>query len=293
MLCLASALSAAESIKDEYASGMPGAGVPEDQQMSRGIVHLNEIQEAFNTSDPRANVLMVQHHKNMTHKVRLREMMNTLIVLPEGEEIENVSLGDKANFEFSSLSLANGNMGNISAKYPGADTNLILVTRSKNIYSFYLRVEAVSSKYLPDLVVYVNSEAIETQHRQRAELLAMQEEQQAKNAEESTKNSQDGEYLRSRADTNPANLNFSYRLRSGDASLMPKYIMDDGLWTYFQFDEKNLDRVRNLPAIYRVVDGIDTPVNSRIEGGTVVVETLSDKWTLRSGNSHACVMAAL
>jgi hypothetical protein len=35
-----------------------------------------------------------------------------------------------------------------------------------------------------------------------------------------------------------------------------------------------------LPVIYAVVDGHDMPVNSKIEGGYLITETISDKWTI-------------
>lgn len=284
-------------IVDELAAGYEDT-TSINQSMSRARVNLNEIQRAWGKSDPMANVLVVQHNKNITHKLRLREMMNTLIVLPKGEKIEAVSLGDKANFVFEPVRNDNGtvfeNMGNVRAVYPGADTNLALVTAEKNIYSFYLRVDTVESPFMPNLIVYVESQEIERSIKAKQMAAAAKEEQQEREKLEAEKlvaktEKAKAEYLKTREATNAATLDFGYKQTSGDAALMPLRIMDDGMWTYFQYDEENLNEVQSLPAIYRVVDGVDTPVNSRIEGGTIVVETLSDKWTLRSGNNTACV----
>ena len=286
---------------DENAGGssvLSGGNV--DQAMSRARMNLKEIQSAWSKSDPMANVTVVQYAKNVTHKLRLREMMNTLIVLPEGEVVKGVSLGDKANFVYEPVSNDEGvvfeNMGNVRAVYPGADTNLILITESGHIYSFYLRVDTVESKYMPNLVVYVESDKIERENKQRKEAA----ENKKKQAEEEkvalekklAETEKEAEYLRNREISTPSDLTFSYKQISGDAALMPIRIYDDGIWTWFQFDENNLDKVKNLPAIYRVVDGVDTPVNSRTEGGAVIVETVSDKWTLRSGGAHACIRKA-
>lgn len=282
---------------DENIAGNQGAG--SDTLILRTKLDLQEVQAAWNESDARDNVLIVQHDKHVTHKLRLREMMNTLIVLPYGEKIEAVSLGDKSNFVFEPVRNDSGvsfdNMGNIRAIYPGADTNLSLITSDGNIYSFYLRVDTVKSYFMPDLIVYVESETIKAKHllEKKQKIEAVKKAEDDKKAQvlatQYSSNPKDGEYLKTRSDTNAADLNFNYKQKSGDESLMPVRIMDDGLWTYFQYADDNLDRVKNLPAIYRVVDGFDTPVNSRIEGGTIVVETTSDKWTLRSGNAHACV----
>lgn len=283
---------------DENASGFEDTSNV-NQKMNRTRMNLNEIQGAWSDSDPTANVMMVQYSRNTTYKLRLREMMNTLLVLPEGEKIQGVSLGDKANFVFEPVKNDSGtvfgNMGNVRAIYPGADTNLTLITQSGNVYSFYLRVDTVASEFMPDLVVYVESDEIARTNKLealKAEMLAAEEEEKKQEeAEQKTKESKDGEYLNSRADINALMMSASkYRQRSGDEALMPLRIMDDGIWTFFQYGDENLDSVKNLPAIYRVVDGYDTPVNSRIEGGTVVVETVSDKWTLRSGSAHACVI---
>lgn len=285
---------------DENSSGFEGIDNV-NQPMNRARMNLNEIQGAWSESDPMSNVLVVQHSRNVTHKLRLREMMNTLIVLPEGEKIKGISLGDKANFVFEPVkgdgATAFENMGNVRAIYPGADTNLTLISENANVYSFYLRVDTVESEFMPDLVVYVESDEIVRENRlkqAKADMQAKQEaEEQAEQEaaeKEAEKEKEKGEYLNTRAETNAATLNFNYKQRSGDEALMPVRIMDDGVWTYFQFADDNMDGVKNLPAIYRVVDGFDTPVNSRIEGGTVVVETVSDKWTLRSGSATACVI---
>ena len=296
-MSLVSSPAFALDIVDELAQGYEDT-TSINQSMSRARVNLNEIQRAWGKSDPMANVLVVQHNKSVTHKLRLREMMNTLLVLPAGEKIEAVSLGDKANFVFEPVRNDQGtvfeNMGNVRAIYPGADTNLTIVTAEKNIYSFYLRVDTVESPYMPDLIVYVESQEIENAIKVKQLAAEEKKEQEARAKLEAEKlvsktEKAKAEYLKTREDTNAAKLNFNYKQTAGDAALMPLRIMDDGLWTYFQYDEENLNKIQNLPAIYRVVDGVDTPVNSRIEGGTVVVETLSDKWTLRSGSTTACV----
>jgi len=83
-----------------------------------------------------------------------------------------------------------------------------------------------------------------------------------------------------------ADFNFDYRLK-GDKEVMPTFVFDDGVFTYFQFADK---RNKTLPAIFLVdKDGNESVVNYRIEGEYMVVERLGKTYTLRGGESVVCV----
>jgi type IV secretion system protein VirB9 len=83
-----------------------------------------------------------------------------------------------------------------------------------------------------------------------------------------------------------ADFNFDYRLK-GDKDIMPTFVFDDGVFTYFQFADK---RNKALPAIFLVdKDGNESVVNYRIEGEYMVVERLGKTYTLRSGGAVVCV----
>ena len=83
-----------------------------------------------------------------------------------------------------------------------------------------------------------------------------------------------------------ADFNFDYRLK-GDRDIMPTFVFDDGVFTYFQFADK---RNKALPAIFLTdKDGNESVVNYRIEGDYMVVERLGRTYTLRSGESVVCV----
>jgi type IV secretion system protein VirB9 len=84
----------------------------------------------------------------------------------------------------------------------------------------------------------------------------------------------------------PSDFNFDYRLK-GDKEVMPTFVFDDGQFTYFQFADK---RNQALPAIFLVdKDGNESVVNYRMEGEYMVVERLGRTFTLRGGESVACV----
>lgn len=64
-------------------------------------------------------------------------------------------------------------------------------------------------------------------------------------------------------------------------------IFNDNDYTYFKFDRENSDS--KFPVIFKVVDGYDNPVNTKIVGNYIIAEDLSEKWTLRIGDEWVCV----
>lgn len=275
MMLILPSLAMAEII-DEMAMESSGQGGADRPMVSS---NLNMIQKAFDTSGPRDNTVHFKYSPDTTFKLRLREFMNTTIVLPRGEQIKSFSLGDETNFTFVPLSNDDEKLTNLAQvfpKYPGADTNMTIVGKTGRVYSFYLRSDSVRSTHLPHLVAYVNDPAFVQNHEQPVPPAQQQTEA-------------DPEYLRELGLVNPDDLEMDYAFVNGDMSLAPLRIFSDGYMTYFQFGKENLDQVQRLPTVYRVVDGYDSPANTRVVGGTLIADTISDKWTLRNGESHLCV----
>lgn len=274
-------------IRDEVAGGITPDTAIIDRPM-RDDANLQAIQKAFDESDPRNNVKRFTYQNDVTFKLRLREFMHTTVVLPKGERIGGFSLGDQQNFHFTPLTKQEESMVNVFevwADYPGADTNLTVFGGSGNIYSFYLRCDSVKSEFMPILVAYVEDKTISDQTRLDAKEVKPNPAPQKQNQE------LDAEYLRTLPLVDPSKISYAYKIKAGDQKLAPIRIFDDGYFTYFQFAENNLDKVERLPVIYVVKDGYDVPVNNRVIGGTVIAETVSSKWTLRSGDAHLCVRA--
>lgn len=64
-------------------------------------------------------------------------------------------------------------------------------------------------------------------------------------------------------------------------------VFDDGKYTYFKYNrEKALSK---FPYPYKVVDGYDNPINSRVVGNYIIAEDVNPKWTLRLGEEYVCV----
>lgn len=295
VLLVTCATSHAQLIDEIGVGGKAGQVI--DRNM-RDSVSLSAIQEAFDNSDPRETVKEFPYDPSVTYKLRLREFMDTTVVLPPGEEIVAFSLADSKTFEFHPYTAPAGrdgsraelrNMFRVLGKYPGADTNLTVVGRSSRLYSFYLRVDSVKSKFVPILVARITGTPVPT--------IAEDEQPASQPAVEAAGNPvpRDGleaakelDYLRSLDIPSVRDIHHAY-VMSGEKELAPTRVFDDGVWTYFKFSEENLDRVKRLPALYRVVDGVDSPVNTRIVKGTLIAETTSAAWTLRNGDAHLCV----
>ena len=83
-------------------------------------------------------------------------------------------------------------------------------------------------------------------------------------------------------------LNFAYGI-TGDQSLRPSRVWDDGLMTYFEFSEE-----KAIPAIFAGGPGKDeSMVNSLARGRVIVVQQTGPRFTLRTGKKLATVTAAM
>jgi type IV secretory pathway VirB9-like protein len=269
-------VSAIAGVRDELEKGKessaPGASADQIMEMK---IDLKKVQKAFNKSKTDANTKTYQYASNLTYKIRLREYMVTTVILPLSESILSYTLGDTYNFSFSLVSKETAGLRNIFkvwAKYPGADTNLVVIGESGNIYSFYLRCDSVESEYLPDLVIYIEDVKIK---EAAADSIGAKPDHALP------------DYLEELPITEPSFLNYGYYIKGGDKTISPEIIYDDGYYTYFKFG-KSLNKTK-LPVVYMVVDGYDTPVNTRIKNGCIIAESTSDKWTLRRGEAHLCV----
>lgn len=85
--------------------------------------------------------------------------------------------------------------------------------------------------------------------------------------------------------TNLSIYNFSYQY-TGEPSIAPIKVFDNGQFTYFQFSRVNAE----IPAIFSVDNsGFESLVNYRVAGDFVIVEKVGEQFTLRSGDDIVCV----
>lgn len=269
---------------------------------------LSRVQKAFNESKEFQNTLVYEYNPLSTYKIRLRTAMDTLLVLPQKEVITIYNFGDDVNFSFTPLSDEAGrntNMGIIKNIHAGADTNLIIIGLSGNSYNFYLRTDDYSSSFLPHLKVFLKDSKI------KDKLAALKKSKKPglkpvlKDSAIDSSPAQSvlyrdnmdlSDYLR-KIDNTPLrilhrhqNLDFRYTIFKKGNVIAPMAVFDDGYWTYFRMStEPNLDKISELPAVLKVVSGIETPVNTRVVNNYIIAETTGSIFALRIDERVLCV----
>lgn len=195
--------------------------------------------------------------------VKASTFTTTQIVFGHDEAIEAIQNGDLDAWTVS-VDKALPNMLFLKPTMTDSNTNMTVVT-NKYTYYFHLisgqRVTADKSTY-----------AIEFTYpeERRAALLANMEFNKAQHA--SLLNAQ----------KDPKHYHWDYNF-SGDKSIMPLHIFDDGQFTYMQ-----LRPGQAVPAVFAVDNrsGKESVVNYRREGQYLVVQQIAPQFTLREGNDH-------
>jgi len=259
----------------------------------------NSVQKAFDDSKPEDNIKTVVFDPHKIIKVRLRLNMNALIVLPEGEGIKAFILADSYVFTATPISQEMENMISLKGMVAGTDTNLKIIGESGKIYNFYLRTDPVDSKFVPDFTIYIREASNgffftdkEGESNILKGMLAGGKSQPPglspppyPVADLLDLQSAKIDYLKSLPDPEKANIAY---MMDGDYEIAPAGVYDDEQWTYFDF-RKKLPSDR-LPVIYKVVDGVDTLVNTRFEKGFLIAESISKEgWTLLNGLKVICI----
>lgn len=269
------------------------------------IRDLKRIQPAFKESGPKDNTIEYSYDETFTYKVRCRTAMDTQIILPKGEVIAFQKFGEDKNFRFTPIRDENGmntHMGYIEVRFAGADTNLTLIGESGNIYNFYVRVDDHKSSQLPHFKVFIKDPRFKEKLLELKKPVAKAEQPKTDPVKNSLKrpefktDEEIGDYLRM-IDTLPMrklytnqNLDFRYVIYLRKNLIAPMAVFDDGYWTYFRMSSRdNLDKVKDLPVVYEVTEGIEQMVNTRVVNNYIIAETLADTWAMRIGNRFLCI----
>ena len=239
-----------------------------------------------------------------TDVVPLRAQLRytTLIVLPAGEQILDVTCGDK---EFWLVNAAQ-NLCYLKPARAGAQTNLNLLTASGTVYSFALTEVSNTPGARPDLKVYVEprdqalrpsgsptptfvsiSQVEEYRHQvevareevatatQRARAAEAAAQQAETEAESRLAGEMDG--FRARY---PLTLRFPYVLDRKAKAFRVTAIFHDGRCTYIRADAKE------LPALYELKDGAPNLVQFDYRDGVYVVGKVLDRGYLAIGRQR-------
>ncbi|WP_033793841.1 TrbG/VirB9 family P-type conjugative transfer protein [Helicobacter pylori] len=279
---------------------------------------LNAIQGSFfnKNRSTMSNTLNIDYFQGQTYKIRLRYAMATLLFF--SKPVSDFVLGDKVGFDAKILE-SNDHILLIKPLQIGVDSNISVIDSEGKIFSFYVFSTTFTSSKHPNLQVF-----IEDKNYYSNAFMKPKKENTAENVTENTlenankplketkateeiKEKKEEEVIIIGDNTNAMKivkkdiqkgykaLKSSQRKwyclwlcsKKSKLSLMPKEIFNDKQFTYFKFDKRLA--LSKFPVIYKVVDGYDNPVNTRIVGDYIIAEDVSPKWTLRLGKDYLCI----
>ncbi|MEJ8599443.1 TrbG/VirB9 family P-type conjugative transfer protein [Helicobacter pylori] len=277
---------------------------------------LNAIQGSFfdKNRSKMSNTLNIDYFQGQTYKIRLRYAMATLLFF--SKPISDFVLGDKVGFDAKILE-SNDRILLIKPLQIGVDSNISVIDNEGKIFSFYVFSTTFTSSKHPNLQVFIDDK----NYYSNAFMKPQNKENNKENKENTLENAptnnkplkeekeeaKEEETITIGDSTNAMkivkkDIQKGYRAlkssqrkwyclgicsKKSKPSLMPEEIFNDKQFTYFKFDKKLA--LSKFPVIYKVVDGYDNPVNTRIVGDYIIAEDISAKWTLRLGKDYLCI----
>ncbi|KHL78281.1 TrbG/VirB9 family P-type conjugative transfer protein [Helicobacter pylori] len=282
---------------------------------------LNAIQGSFfdKNRSKMSNTLNIDYFQGQTYKIRLRYAMATLLFF--SKHISDFVLGDKVGFDAKILE-SNDRILLIKPLQIGVDSNISVIDSEGKIFSFYVFSTTFTSSKHPNLQVFIEDknyysnaflkpqkenkenkentlENAPTNNKPLKEEPLKEEKEETKEKEEETITIGDNinamKIVKKDIQKGYKALKSSQRKwyclgicsKKSKLSLMPKEIFNDKQFTYFKFDKRLA--LSKFPVVYKVVDGYDNPVNTRIVGDYIIAEDVSAKWTLRLGKDYLCI----
>ncbi len=274
---------------------------------------LNAIQGSFfdKNRSKMSNTLNIDYFQGQTYKIRLRYAMATLLFF--SKPISDFVLGDKVGFDAKILE-SNDRILLIKPLQIGVDSNISVIDNEGKVFSFYVFSTTFTSSKHPNLQVFIEDK----NYYSNAFMKPQIQENTLENALENTpknnkplkeekEETKEEETITIGDNTNAMkivkkDIQKGYRAlkssqrkwyclwicsKKSKLSLMPEEIFNDKQFTYFKFDKKLA--LSKFPVVYKVVDGYDNPVNTRIVGDYIIAEDVSAKWTLRLGKDYLCI----
>ncbi|GAA8608395.1 hypothetical protein KYTH67_09730 [Helicobacter pylori] len=270
---------------------------------------LNAIQGSFfdKNRSKMSNTLNVDYFQGQTYKIRLRYAMATLLFF--SKPISDFVLGDKVGFDAKILE-SNDRILLIKPLQIGVDSNISVIDNEGKIFSFYVFSTTFTSSKHPNLQVFIEDKNyysnafLKPQNKENALENTPTNNKPLREKKEETKeeetitigdNTNAMKIVKKDIQKGYKALKSSQRKwyclgicsKKSKLSLMPKEIFNDKQFTYFKFDKRLA--LSKFPVIYKVVDGYDNPVNTRIVGDYIIAEDVSAKWTLRLGKDYLCI----
>ncbi|WP_231218236.1 TrbG/VirB9 family P-type conjugative transfer protein [Helicobacter pylori] len=271
---------------------------------------LNAIQGSFfdKNRSKMSNTLNIDYFQGQTYKIRLRYAMATLLFF--SKPISDFVLGDKVGFDAKILE-SNDRILLIKPLQIGVDSNISVIDNEGKVFSFYVFSTTFTSSKHPNLQVFIEDKNYYSNAFMKPQIQENTLEKTPTNnnkpLKEEKEETKEEETITIGDNTNAMkivkkDIQKGYRAlkssqrkwyclgicsKKSKLSLMPEEIFNDKQFTYFKFDKKLA--LSKFPVIYKVVDGYDNPVNTRIVGDYIIAEDVSAKWTLRLGKDYLCI----
>ena len=212
--------------------------------------------------------------ENKTQVINTRFAMATTLIFEKN--IDSYIVGDNTGFQVEELP----NMKNALAIKPlliGIDTSLTVFTKDNKLHTFFIYSTDYKSVKNPNLVVYIKEEK---QIQKIPDNIIIYDEKPEnlliiKDGIAEVKVKKDEIYDK-----------YIQKTLQKNKWLMAEEIFNDKQFTYFKYDKAKLPQI---PTIFTVTDGQDSPIETRVIGNYVIVETVSPKFTIRIGETYVCV----
>ena len=237
--------------------------------LNTAIISCLFISPALAGKDPRpmtadSRVKVVTYHESDVYQVRGHYGYSTVIELSPKERIETISLGDTQSWQV--MKPGKPNIMFIKPLEEDAATNMTVIT-DKRMYTFELTANQAYSHRSSDLTFRLKFHYADDATQELAYIGSVSEA-----------------HYKPLEGTNATDLNFDYSY-SGSKRLRPVRAFDDGVFTYFQFDDFDV-----MPAVFAVDEnGNERLVNFNVQGKYVVVSGLGSQFTLRDGETATCI----
>ncbi len=245
-------------------------------------IPLGQVQGAWDKAAPNDGVYVVEFKPERLIKIKARPFMISTVILPEWEEIQDILMGDDHLFLAEKKA---SHIVSILARKEECDTTMTLIGASGYVYGFYIRSEPILSIHIPDVVVHVKaSEPLSLVKKKEGSYPSKHKVSFSK----AEKKSSESDYLET-LHPNLDEISFAFEMSAKDQasmSIAPLHVYSDGLWIWLDYGKK-WDSV-TLPAVYKKVDGVDTPVNTRVVGTKIVVQGFGPL-SLKSGKKVVCI----
>ncbi len=207
-------------------------------------------------------IRVINYRPNSVIKFIGHYLYHSIIEFSPDEEIKSITMGTPTAWQI----LPEGNRIFIKPIEEEATTNMIVIT-SKRMYFFEMHAEYAEGIQDPNLAFitkFIYPVSVGGGTGAAAVISSSTAPDLAK----------------------PGEYNFRYKVSGPAKQIEPLLIFDDGEFTYFRFRDMNAE----TPAIFMVdAEGGEAIVNYRIFAGYVVVERVTDRFTLRQGRNVICV----